>query len=508
MNIFYFAFILLAFPAFAAGDPCATDYKNSNCLFDINVALSRYYKEDGKTPNKEYQLQVDKFYKKYGLEAFLYTQKNGYSTTLFEATFTDTEITPLKVSLLKAFPKGDVVNGKNIYRLMLPENPSSFGPNIKSYVYNAETLFPEKDNEHLQKNLELYGLPWEDESFLAGYLNEMKGLVKRIDESNEFFRRQANLPEKERLLKIIARLEPLAAISEKVCDYTKVEEIDEAKIAFPNLFSSSKKNVIGCLLKKQKCELVSDLINSGDYPTDKLGEYFDTIIHLGKSSACGNVMKSIYHSMLRNGNPIISNPTYTSVKFLQEIGVYYQKYPVEDQALCDSQFVVRRNNLDDLKEDFQKIMARQGFDLMKALLAEKDVQKKDALFNQFIELKGLDVDLGLLDPSTGKTILHLIAEAGDFGLIDRLIEKNVMPIELGDFVPNKEGVTPMEYAISSGEMNKLKFASRLYDAQYRQAGGMWEVHTYLKKLKTKDPEVKEFRDDFKLKVKEGLSHEY
>ena len=500
--------LLLHAVAFAAKDPCATDYKNSNCQFEIKVALNRYYKLDGITPNKEYHLTIDKFYKKYGIEGFLYDQYQGRGETLFETVFTDSEFKTLKENLLKTFPKGREVNGRNIYRLMLPQNPSTFGLNIKNYISSAETLFPEKENDHLQKSLELYGLPWEDEAFIGGYLKEMKGLVEKIDSSNEFFKRQFNIAEKEKLLKIIARLEPLASITDKVCSYTKVEEIENAKVTFPNLFSSSKKNVISCLLKNKKCELVSDLINSGDYPIDRLGEYFDTIINLEKSNACGNLMKTVYHSMLRNGNPIISNPNYTSVKFLKEIGVYYQKYPAEDQALCESEFTVQRNNLDDLKLEFQKIMTRQGFDLVRTLLTEKDAVKKSAAFQQFMDLRSLEVDLGSLEPSSGKTILHLIAEAGDYELMEKLNKNGVLPVEIGDFVANKEGVTAMEYAISSGEVNKLKFASRLYDAQYRQASGMWDVKSYLKKLKTKDPEVKQLRDDFKSKVKEGLSHEY
>ena len=92
--------------------------------------------------------------------------------------------------------------------------------------------------------------------------------------------------------------------------------------------------------------------------------------------------------------------------------------------------------------------------------------------------------------------------------MDKLNQNGVLPVEIGDFVANREGITAMEYAISSGEVNKLKFASRLYDAHYRQADGMWNVKSYLKQLKTKDPEVKQLRDDFKSKVREGLSHEY
>ena len=508
MKMFISILLLLPSFAFAAKDPCATDYKNSNCVFEIKVALSRYYEQDGKTPSKEYHLTVEKFYKKYGIEGFLYDQYKGGKGTLFETVFSDSQYEALKENLLKAFPKGRDVDGRNIYRLMLPQNPSTFGQNIKNYVFSAETLFPEKDNDRLQKSLELYGLPWEDEAFLGGYLKEMKGLVAQIDSSNEFFKRQFNVAEKERLLKIIARLEPMANISDKVCSYTNVEEIENAKIVFPNLFSSSKKNVIGCLLKNQKCELVSDLINSGDYPIDRLGEYFDTMINLKKSNACGNLMKTVYHSMLRNGNPIISNPNYTSVKFLKEMGVYYQNYPNEDQALCESDFTVRRNNLDDLKSDFEKIIVRQGFDLVRALLSEKDAVKKGAVFQQFMDLRSLDVDLSSLEPSSGKTILHLIAEAGDYELMDKLNQNGVLPVEIGDFVANREGITAMEYAISSGEVNKLKFASSLYDAHYRQADGMWNVKSYLKQLKTKDPEVKQLRDDFKSKVREGLSHEY
>jgi hypothetical protein len=51
-------------------------------------------------------------------------------------------------------------------------------------------------------------------------------------------------------------------------------------------------------------------------------------------------------------------------------------------------------------------------------------------------------------------------------------------------------------------------AQHLYSSAYKDAGEMLSAKWYLKKIKTKDPEVKQFIKDFKLHIDVDLSHEY
>jgi hypothetical protein len=472
----------------------------------MRTALYAQHNSDGTKGRAEYFTYVNNYYKKYGIEGFLYVPERRGS--LFQDTFANSENESLKLKLIQDFPKGRVVGGKNIFGLLLSKNYSVSKTDLQNYLFTLKVIFPVDDNENLKKTQDLFGFPWEDPLFLSGYLDQMKAVVRDIDHKNKFFKKSENIPEMEQIQIVIDRLTPFAKVADEVCGHTKIEEIESAKLKYKDLFSSSQKNVIGCLLKKEQCELASSLINSGDYPPDRLGEYFDTIIKLKSSKACVESLKTIYLSMLRNSNPIISDPKYASVGALKEFNSYYQKYPFDDQALCDTEVWPHRNNLDDLKEHLQKILARQGHDLMNSILPEKDPEKKEVLINHFVDLSKLNPDVSKPDPLTGKTILHQIADAGDYQLLDKLVEKEINPYSLGHGQVNKDGLTPMQYAISSGEANKIKFAHHLYLANFKDVGEMMDVKRQLKKIKTKDPAVKEVIEQFKLKVKIDLSHEY
>jgi hypothetical protein len=503
--VYFLAFI--PFLAFGSEpDPCRVDYKNSDCHFKMRTALYAQHNSDGTKGRAEYFTYVNNYYKKYGIEGFLYVPERRGS--LFEDTFANSENESLKLKLIQDFPKGRVVGGKNIFGLLLSKNYVVSKTDLKNYIFGLNVLFPQGENENLKKTQEQFGFPWEDPLFINGYLDNMKKIVIEIDRKNEFFKRSEYLQEKEEIQKFIDRVSPFAKVAEEVCGYTKIEEIEAAKLKYKDIFSSSPKNVIGCLLKKEKCELASSLINSGDYPVDRLSEYFDTIIHLKNSKACVESMKIVYLSMLRNGNPITSNPKYLDVIDLKDINNYFQKYPFNDQALCDSDIRIQRNNLYDFTESLKKIIERQAHDLIDSILVEKDPAIKDALISQFHDLAKLDVDLSGIDPATDKSILHKIADASDQYFFNKIIEMNQGLYRFGLGALNKNGLNPMHYAISSGDINKLKFAQSLYMAHRFDAGDMFDIKLRLKKLKTKDPAVKEVIEQFKSKVKIDLSHEY
>ena len=506
MKMLIFSLIFLNALALAAGDPCKVDYKNSDCRFRMQVALYSHYKIDHKTVDKEELQYIQTYYKKFGIAGFLHQEPNRSS--LFQEAMGASENELFKTKLINDFPKDGAVGEKNIFRLVMPQYVSTNEEDLKNYLFSLNTLFPVADNENLKKTKERFGTPWNDPLFLDGYLDEIRDVIKKIDSRNDLFKASDYLIEKEQLQKIIDRLSPLASVAKNVCSYTKLEEIDVIRKVHHELFQSSDKDVIGCLLKNKQCELVGNLIDSGDYPVEKLGQYFETIIHLESSKACVTSLKSIYVSMLKNGNPIVSSPKYTSVAFLKKIGVYYQKYPIEENNLCQYDIVPSRNNLDDLSNDFKKVMQHQGFDLMNSILSEKDSAKQDKLIDQFSELETLDVQLDTLNPATGKSILQQIAEVGDHELLEKLVAKGINPLSIGEMTADKNGKYPMDYAVASADANKLKFASILYRSHYRYYGEMVRLKSQLRKVKTKDPEIKILKDDLKRKVEIDISHEY
>ena len=490
----------------AGGDPCKVDYKNSDCRFKMQVALDSHYEIDHKTLNKEGLQYIQTYYKKFGIAGFLHQEPNRSS--LFQEAMGASENELFKTKLINDFPKDGAVEGKNIFRLVMPKYVSVDEGKLRNYLFSLNTLFPTAENENLKKTKERFGTPWNDPLFLDGYLDEIRAVIKKIERRNEIFKVSDHLVEKEQLQKMIDRLSPLASVAKNVCNYTKQEEIDVVRKVHQELFQSSEKDVIGCLLKNKQCELVGNLIDSGDYPVEKLGQYFETIIHLESSKACLTSLKTIYVSMLKNGNPIVSSPKYTSVAFLKKIGFYYQKYPFEDNNLCQYEMTPKKNNLDDLGNDLKKIMTRQGFDLMNSILSEKDSAKQDKLIDQFTELEKLDVQLDTLNPPTGKSILQQIAEAGDHELLGKLVAQGIHPFSIGEMTPDKNGKYAIDYAVASAEANKLKFASILYRSHNRDYREMVSLKSQLRKVKTKDPEVKNLKNDLKRKVEIDISHEY
>lgn len=506
MKTLYIVFFLLTSLAQAKEDPCKLDYKNSDCSFKVRYYLFQQYNMDGTPGGDEYFTYINDYYDKYGIEGFTYSE-NG-EKTLLEYAFKNNENESLKKRLLHDFPKGKVIDGKNIFQLILPWSVFTSRDSLDNYIFSLNNLFPEHDNEGLKKTQKLYGIPWDDPSFMHGYLNTMKTTVEDINKKNNFFKREELIEQRDAIQKIIDRLTPFAKIADEICTYTTLEQIEEAKLKFPDLFSSSQKNVVGCLLKKGECEIASFLINSGDYPIDRLAEYFDTIIHLKSSKACVETLKIVYTSMLINGKPITSSDKYSSVLVLKKINSYYQKYQFDEQVICESNPWIHFNNLDDFTNNLKKVIAYEGRDLMTQILAQQDAAKKKDLVDQFIDFYRLNVEIPTVDPKTDKTMLHQIIDAEDFELFDELIQKHVDPYALGLLADNKIGVDPLDYAIASGEFEKIKFAQRLYEVSYKDAGYMLYVKSKLKKVKTKDEKVKAYIKSFINSIKSDISHEY
>jgi hypothetical protein len=66
----------------AETDPCKLNFKNSECQFRMRYSLSGQFDTDGKMSRPEYSTYVNNYYKKYGVEGFLY--QDNERSTLFE----------------------------------------------------------------------------------------------------------------------------------------------------------------------------------------------------------------------------------------------------------------------------------------------------------------------------------------------------------------------------------------------------------------------------------------
>ena len=99
-----------------------------------------------------------------------------------------------------------------------------------------------------------------------------------------------------------------------------------------------------------------------------------------------------------------------------------------------------------------------------------------------------------------QNLLVTLGESADLETLDLLISKGLSPLDLGYIDDTYTDGDIFDVTIRSGELAKLKFASRVYDQLQSDDSVVFNCQYLLKKIHPKDPETKAFRNDFKDKV--------
>jgi hypothetical protein len=482
-------------------DPCFADDKSIECHKKMSTELFFVTSVDGEV-RPDHAAYVDAYFKKYGIEGFYQPASQYRPGSLFEYVMDHSRHNKLNKKLVLAFPKGGSLNGKNIYDLVIKtHSPFTRGSDMTSYLATLKVLFPEEDNADFQKTKELFGFPWDDPSFIDKYVERIQGVVKRIDENNDFFRTKEFLPEREQYLKMVARLQELQKISSKACNAATYEEYMDLRNKYGDFFKSKNNDVIGCLIKNEKYELAQKVIDEGGYLKENLPAYFDQAVKIKETPASFKLSQFLFFNLAKNGQKINPVKGETQRDFLQRGGAYLNKYH-QEETICDIQFH-DGNTINEMSKSLNDILFVEAYQLMQEILAEEDPLKKAELEVQFIQLKNVGVNLDRVHPSTGKSILHLIAEAGDKGVLTRLDSKGVSVYLIGDNKPDKNGKSPMITAIESGSLKHLDFAADLFKLSYHSRDEeMDEMKKALRKLKTDDKEIKAMKKGLLWDIKE------
>jgi hypothetical protein len=487
-----------------AVDPCKTDFKNSECYSELQTAI---FFSDGKTDSYtiKHKKYLQDYYKKYGIEGYLYSPRENYPTTAerYLRSFVNPSAI-VKNQVLKDLPKGTLMRGKNIFQVMI-ENPNTIEAEV--HVENLNLLFPPEGNEELKKTQERWGLPWDDQKFLAGYLTEIEEQIREIERKQKFFKDKDKEAERLQYLVILERLKPFAKIPDDVCQSKTLDELNQYKVKYPEMFTSVHKDIPLCLIKNNRCDLAMDLVNTGDFPAEQLPVYFNQLATMKATSSCAEMTKDIYLKMLDNGSK--SNNLVAQKGRLGKLPAYLNLHPELSPEFCDAPVGGSLNNLQSLEKGILDVMNHQSFDLMDKILAESDEKKRDELITQFVEhMKLIGQGAVLVNPKTKKSFLEMMAEAGAHEVFGKILNHGLNTWDLGSQGSFLEKDPLLEKLILSEDIDKLKFAHILYNAERSDDSTVYVARRALKHLRSKDPEVKAYKDMFRGIVKEHYQHIY
>jgi hypothetical protein len=441
-------------------DPCYADTNSPECRDKIVKAVFFMNHADGSISAKDASY-VEAYFEKYGIEGFYIPASQWHAGSLLVSTLNQSTNTEFNNKLLMAFPKEGKVDEKNIFDIVIKKNPPFRRESIlKAYISNLNTLFPVEGNEDFQKTKDKFGLPWEDPNFVQGYLDRIQSMVREIDESNEFFKRNEFQDEKKDFIAIMDRLKKLQQIPTKACAVNQYEEFVELKNKYGNILNSPTEDIVSCMIKSGKYDIVQKVIDNSGCDKERLPSYFDQAVAIKETPETFKFSQFLYLKMSQCEVKINPVKGEANRDFLQRGSAYLNKYH-QDEILCDTQNL-NGTTLVDLSKTLDQTLYIQAYQLMEKTLAEKDSVKKAELVEQLIALKNVGVKLAVINPTTGKTLLHLMAEAGDYELLNELSSKGLHPTMLGHKVLDKNGKTPLKVAIEGGKLNNLKFVQVMF----------------------------------------------
>jgi hypothetical protein len=490
-----------------AKDPCAQDNKSNDCLEKVKRSLFIVTGVDGVT-RKEEATYLEGYFKKYGIEGFYPPASKHRAGSMLEYALSSSHFVSLNKKLILALPKGQSVEGLNVYALVIGKSPPfTRDSDMKSYVDQLKVLFPDKGNEDFSTTIELFGLPWEDPNFSGEYLKRMQAVIETIDRHNSIFKRTEFLDVKKEMEGLIARVTELSELPNKACEQDNLNDFNKMINKYGDIMKSQSTDVISCLIKKQKYNLVEQIIENAEYDQSKLPGYFDQVAAIKTSPESFKLGQSLYLRMAQEGLKINSVKGEKHRDLLQRGSVYLNKYDQED-IICDLQSH-NGTTIGDLSTDLSKTLYVQAYQLMERILAEKDASKKEALIEQFSQLKEVGVSLGQLHPTSGKTIMHMIAEVGALDVVNALVKKKISLESIGHEVADKSSNKPFDVAVELATVNTLKLAQFLYKNTYHSGYyEIKEIRKQVKKIKTKDDEVKAQKKVLIDTISSEMSHTY
>jgi hypothetical protein len=480
-----------------ASDPCYKDNKSEDCLADLrSTAMSLATSFDSQ---KKYTNYFNAYLKHYGKETLEESVYQNRFESLFEFTLKNSDSYEINRKLILDFPKGKILNNKNIFGLIIPErSPSIHEQSINRYIQNIETLFPKELNDDFSYTRELFDLPWEDPLFPDEYIKRIEKTISDIDSHNDFFKRTNFQLEKTKLLELVERLSKLSDIPKQTCNLQDIEEYQKIKIQYGDITKGKQNDVMSCLINQGNFHFAKQLIEADEYQNEKLLDYFEETEALNPTNLSIAFSQFLYSKLKSNELIPLQLKNSEERRFVYKGSYFLSNEEVE--CLHSN----TKNTLESLNKDMQDILFNKAYEIIEQAIQESDPKKQEDLINEFIKLKSLGLSTEKMHPTKNQTVLQLLASAGAGDVLKLLFERQIHHYELGVF--HQSVTEPIIVTAARGGTKKhLDFISIYYpNMGVPQYSELIELRKELNKIKTKDSELKEQIKNLRWKIRYDL----
>jgi hypothetical protein len=435
------------------------------------------------------------FHRTHGPEGFLVEAEGR--PTLLERVFASTrpELAALKTEMVSSWKKGTRIRGKTLFEVLLNNQGASDATSLRDYLFRLELIFSTSSQGSVD-------FPWGKKDLFSREVEEMNRILEEIKDKEEFSQ------EASRLRKLLGTVAPLADLAKNLCSLKSLEELERAKSLMPGAFESAEHDVLGCLIKNGQCDLAENVIQSGLFPQPQIKNYFHQLFLLPDSLSCSRALKAAYASMLSQGLRPERSYLQRERHLLYELPLHLSRYPQELNAFCHAEVRGSRYSIDALENAMVEVMQFQAFAALSNIHAEEEPVRQQDLIAQLKEQLKLLQYHPLKEPRSGKTMLMLLAEKGDVETLELLAAKGIFPSDLGLLDERDGDEKVITSGILSGDIKKLAFSRRVVDLTPMHEGVLYEAQFALRKLRSKDPEIKKVRQKFQSDIRDKISNIY
>jgi hypothetical protein len=467
LSIFFFTLSFWASAqTLSSKDPCYKDVNSPACIDKLRSSIFFLHTMNG--PRKEeHNSYLVKFFNSKGEEG-LFGSASEYrkDQTMFEYFLMNSWDEIYNKKIINDFPKGQLVNEKTIYDLVVRDSGmhNVHGEGIH-YLNQLKTLFPEGD-EGIKTTFEKFGFPWGVNGFPDSVIEKLNSHLHSLEFMNYKGDNDYLIAE---VKKLIAQVTRIKNSYEDACNCKNYAEYEKLKTVFGDILNydvKDKGDIIECALGKGNNQLVSELIDHGEYNKSKLPSYLYAAMYKPESKENFDLTQKIYQAMIAENSTFFStlgNRKDHNLQMLGSYGLLLEKHPEwSSEAFC-VEYKPGKSNLENLVSQMDSILFQKGYSLVEQMMKELDPFKLDNLLTEFKDLYMSGVQFNRVNPRTGKTILHLLCEEGRGDLIIKLDTISLGPIYLGAVEVNTEGKYPIEVAAERRDRKGLEATSYLFD---------------------------------------------
>ncbi len=429
--IFFLFIISLSINAqtLKASDPCFKDPRSFDCRGNISKKL--FFDENDKVS------YFDSIIKKHGVD-ILYD--SGSKVGLSREILNERHATELfDKYIIPNFDKFNTNDNLYLDNLLLK----------KEFTRYSTVNFLDRSMQKAEKILnskEIANSLWDKKSFPNSIEKRYLELIKQIENYPKDRDNKSVAEDLKMANNVLLKLKPYTDLSKNLCQIHTISEYETKKQGFGNFYKNINNDlddILLCALKNNDTDLASHLIELKEYNPEKINEYL-SFLELGDNPFGGKFSSQLL------SNP--ENKNYVNNDYVKVYEKFQSVKNIMDSCISIDLSDVQKEN-GTLNQALDAMYFRTVKDILKSsngsLLGDKNLLDK--------LLKGYrdGIDVNYIEPDTGKTIAHYLAEYGDKDLV-RYMEGKIFKHNTFDYtIKDKEGNTPAHIAARAGNYSSL-----------------------------------------------------